>query len=183
MLLFIAPVSAFNQTLTEDRNVNRLVRSCLSSSWASTVHMTWYGDTSGIHSFCGSRYAYTSCWKRRLLSCCLTNTTSWTRSSSLESSFGTTWRRTKTDRIKRRVSYIVSPNFRTNAVEHCSAVDWVLFRWTDLKGKFTAIYQQDPQNKLALHIHVTCATDSNSTSIVLIRSTCTRPILLVKRHC
>jgi guanine nucleotide-binding protein alpha-1 subunit len=26
MLLFIAPVSAFNQTLTEDRNVNRLVR-------------------------------------------------------------------------------------------------------------------------------------------------------------
>lgn len=26
MLLFIAPVSAFNQTLTEDRSVNRLVR-------------------------------------------------------------------------------------------------------------------------------------------------------------
>ena len=36
MLLFIAPVSAFNQTLTEDRNVNRLVRSCISR--ASTVH-------------------------------------------------------------------------------------------------------------------------------------------------
>lgn len=26
MLVFIAPVSAFNQTLTEDRSVNRLVR-------------------------------------------------------------------------------------------------------------------------------------------------------------
>jgi hypothetical protein len=26
MVLFIAPVSAFNQTLTEDRRVNRLVR-------------------------------------------------------------------------------------------------------------------------------------------------------------
>lgn len=32
MLLFIAPVSAFNQTLTEDRSVNRLVRSSVSSS-------------------------------------------------------------------------------------------------------------------------------------------------------
>jgi hypothetical protein len=36
MLLFIAPVSAFNQTLTEDRGVNRLVRLCV-SEWA-TVH-------------------------------------------------------------------------------------------------------------------------------------------------
>jgi hypothetical protein len=30
MLVFIAPVSAFNQTLTEDRSVNRLVRCCVS---------------------------------------------------------------------------------------------------------------------------------------------------------
>jgi len=32
VLLFIAPVSAFNQTLTEDRTVNRLVRLFVSSS-------------------------------------------------------------------------------------------------------------------------------------------------------
>ena len=30
VLLFIAPVSAFNQTLTEDRTVNRLVRAVFS---------------------------------------------------------------------------------------------------------------------------------------------------------
>jgi hypothetical protein len=47
MLLFIAPVSAFNQTLTEDRSVNRLVRVAFLASrrasfiigfdWESTV--------------------------------------------------------------------------------------------------------------------------------------------------
>ena len=136
MLLFIAPVSAFNQTLTEDRSVNRLVRPIVSSSWSSVMN----GDLSGIHSFYGSRYAYTSYWKRRLLFCYLTNTTSWTRSSILESSFGTTWRRTKTDRTILRVSCIVSPNFHIG-VERCGAVDWVLFGgqiWKENSLRFTS---------------------------------------------
>jgi guanine nucleotide-binding protein alpha-1 subunit len=43
--------------------------------------------------------------------------------------------------------------------------------WTDLKEKFSSIYQQDPENTRRLHVHFTCATNSNSTSIVLARST------------
>jgi len=114
MLLFIAPVSAFNQTLTEDRSVNRLVRFCASGLWASTIHdLTWLWDPihSGIRSFCGSRCAYTSYWKRRHLCCCSISTTCWTQSSGLESSFDNLWHLTKTDQTKRRTSCSVSPTF------------------------------------------------------------------------
>jgi guanine nucleotide-binding protein alpha-1 subunit len=48
---------------------------------------------------------------------------------------------------------------------------------TDLKEKFSSIYQQDPANTQSLHVHVTCATNSNSTSIVLARSTHTDNLL------
>lgn len=46
-----------------------------------------------------------------------------------------------------------------------------------MREKFSWLYKQEAENARSLHIHVTCATDSDSTSIVLNRSTCTNGIL------
>lgn len=123
MLLFIAPVSAFNQTLTEDRSVNRLWDSFL--LWKSLC----------IHKSLKKAGFVLLLNKYDLLD------------AKLQSG------------IKFR-DYVTSYKDRPNKTE--SVLQY-------LKGKFTAIYQQDPQNKLSLHIHVTCATDSSSTSVVLTR--------------
>ena len=57
----------------------------------------------------------------------------------------------------------------------------------DLKEKFSWIYKQEAENTRNLHIHVTCATDSSSTSIVLNRSRCPsstpRGMILLMRIC
>jgi len=124
MLLFIAPVSAFNQTLTEDRSVNRLWDSFL--LWKSLC----------VHKLLKKADFVLLLNKRDLL--------------DVKLQAGTKFRDYVT-------SYKDRPNKTENVLQY-------------LKGKFTAIYQQDPQNKLTtLHVHVTCATDSNSTSVVLTR--------------
>jgi len=124
MLLFIAPVSAFNQTLTEDRSVNRLWDSFL--LWKSLC----------VHKLLKKADFVLLLNKRDLL--------------DVKLQAGTKFRDYVT-------SYKDRPNKTENVLQY-------------LKGKFTAIYQQDPQNKLTtLHVHVTGATDSNSTSVVLTR--------------
>ncbi|KAF8491877.1 G-alpha-domain-containing protein [Russula emetica] len=123
MLLFIAPVSAFNQTLTEDRSVNRLWDSFL--LWKSLC----------VHKLLKKAAFVLLLNKYDLLDV------------KLQSG------------IKFR-DYVTSYKDRPNNTE-------TVLQY--LKGKFTAIHQQDPQNKMILHIHVTCATDSSSTSIVLTR--------------
>jgi len=123
MLLFIVPVSAFNQTLTEDRSVNQLEDSFL--SWKS---------------LCGHNFLKQATFVLLLNKYDLLD-------AKLQS--GIQFRHFVT-------SYKDRPNKTENVLQY-------------LKGKFSAIYQQDPQNTLTLHAHVTCATDSNSTSIVLTR--------------
>jgi len=123
MLLFIAPVSAFNQTLTEDRSVNRLWDSFL--LWKSLC----------LHKLLKKATFVLLLNKYDLLDAKLRS--------------GIQFRQFVT-------SYKDRPNKTEDVLQY-------------LKGKFSAIYQQDPENILNLHVHVTCATDSNSTSIVLAR--------------
>ncbi|KAH9996200.1 G-alpha-domain-containing protein [Russula vinacea] len=123
MLVFIAPVSAFNQTLTEDRSVNRLWDSFL--LWKSLC----------VHKLLKKATFVLLLNKYDLLD------------AKLQS--GIQFREFVT-------SYKDRPNTTDDVLHY-------------LKGKFSAIYQQDPQNTLTLHVHITCATDSNSTSIVLTR--------------
>jgi guanine nucleotide-binding protein subunit alpha len=164
MLLFIAPVSAFNQTLTEDRSVNRLVRLMpliivhdfdTGPQWDS--FLLW--KSLCVHKLLKKATFVLLLNKYDLLDVKL-------RSGILFRHFVTSYkdRPNKTDDVLQCKSDFTSRR-ACRRLNPC--------RRTDLKGKFSAIYQQDPQNKLTLHVHVTCATDSNSTSIVLTRSTCT----------
>ncbi|KAI0264720.1 guanine nucleotide binding protein, alpha subunit [Gloeopeniophorella convolvens] len=123
VLLFLAPVSAFNQTLTEDRSVNRLWDSFL--LWKTVcTHKLLKGATFIL----------------------LLN---------------------KYDLLGAKLrAGIQFRQFVTSYKDRPNDTESIL---TYLKEKFSAIYQQDPENKQNLHVHVTCATDSNSTSIVLAR--------------
>ncbi|KAH9974030.1 guanine nucleotide binding protein, alpha subunit [Lactifluus volemus] len=123
MLLFIAPVSAFNQTLTEDRNVNRLWDSFL--LWKSLC----------VHKLLKKATFVLLLNKYDLLEAKLRS--------------GIQFRQFVT-------SYKDRPNRTESVLEY-------------LKEKFSSIYQQDPDNIRSLHVHVTCATNSKSTSIVLAR--------------
>ncbi|KAH9990976.1 guanine nucleotide binding protein, alpha subunit [Russula compacta] len=125
VLLFIAPVSAFDQTLTEDRSVNRLWDSFL--LWRSLC----------VHKLLKKATFILLLNKYDILD------------AKLQS--GIQFRQFVT-------SYKDRPNQTENVLHY-------------LKGKFSAIYQQDSENTLNLHVHFTCATDSNSTSIVLARKT------------
>ncbi|KAH9055616.1 G-alpha-domain-containing protein [Lactarius vividus] len=123
MLLFIAPVSAFNQTLTEDRSVNRLWDTFLLWKAVCKHHLL-----------------------RKATFVVLLN-----KSDLLDAKIrsGVRFRQFVT-------SYKDRPNKTENILEY-------------LKEKFSWIYKQEAENARSLHIHVTCATDSNSTSIVLNR--------------
>ncbi|KAH9039585.1 G-alpha-domain-containing protein [Lactarius pseudohatsudake] len=123
MLLFIAPVSAFNQTLTEDRTVNRLWDTFLLWKAVCKHHLL-----------------------RKATFVVLLN-----KSDLLDAKIraGVRFRQFVT-------SYKDRPNRTENILEY-------------LKEKFSWIYKQEADNARSLHIHVTCATDSNSTSIVLNR--------------
>ncbi|KAI0292902.1 guanine nucleotide binding protein, alpha subunit [Russula brevipes] len=123
VLLFIAPVSAFNQTLTEDRTVNRL--------WDS--FLLW-------KSLCAHKLLKKATFVLLLNKCDLLE-------AKLQS--GIQFRRFVT-------SYKDRPNKKDSVLHY-------------LKGKFSAIYRQDPENTRNLHVHSTCATDSTSTSLVLAR--------------
>ena len=66
-IIFLAPISAFDQVLTEDPQVNRLVRSFLLAS-----PFCWLSRDSHIRRtrcYCGRASVKTSCWPR-LTSCC-----------------------------------------------------------------------------------------------------------------
>jgi len=121
MLLFIAPVSAFNQTLSEDRRVNRLWDSFL--LWKSLC----------LHKLLKKATFVLLLNKYDILDAKL-------RSGIQFRDFVT--------------SYKDRPNNTKNVLEY-------------LKGKFSGIYKQDPDNTRYLHVHVTCATDPKSTSDVL----------------
>lgn len=123
VLLFIAPVSAFNQTLTEERSVNRL--------W--DTFLLWKG-------VCKHHLL------RRATFIVLLN-----KSDLLDAKIrsGVQFRQFVT-------SYKDRPNRTENILEY-------------LKEKFSWIYKQEAENARSLHIHVTCATDSSSTAIVLNR--------------
>ncbi|EIM82077.1 G-alpha-domain-containing protein [Stereum hirsutum FP-91666 SS1] len=121
MILFIAPVSAFNQVLAEDRSVNRL--------W-DTIFL-W-------KSICGSKLL------QKVEFVLLLN-----KYDILEAKLnsGVLFRKFVT-------SYKDKPNDIQNVLSY-------------LKGKFAMIYKQNRQSGGMLHIHVTCATDANATSVVL----------------
>jgi len=123
VLLFIAPVSAFNQTLTEEPSVNRL--------W--DTFLLWKG-------VCKHHLL------RKATFVVLLN-----KSDLLDAKIrsGVQFRQFVT-------SYKDRPNRTENILEY-------------LKEKFSWLYKQEAENARSLHIHVTCATDSNSTSIVLNR--------------
>ncbi|KAH9968215.1 guanine nucleotide binding protein, alpha subunit [Russula dissimulans] len=123
MLLFIAPVSAFNQTLVEDRSVNRL--------WDS--FLLW-------KSLCVHKSLKQATFVLLLNKCDILD-------AKLRAG------------IKFR-QYVTSYKDRPNNTE--SVLQY-------LKGKFSALYKEDPENTQPLHIHRTCATDSDSTSVVLAR--------------
>jgi GTPase SAR1 family protein len=123
VLLFIAPVSAFNQTLTEEPSVNRL--------W--DTFLLWKGVCK--HHLLRKATFVVLLNKSDLLDAKI-------RSGVLFRQFVT--------------SYKDRPNRTENILEY-------------LKEKFSWLYKQEAENARSLHIHVTCATDSNSTSIVLNR--------------
>ncbi|KAH9991080.1 G-protein alpha subunit-domain-containing protein [Russula vinacea] len=129
-LVFVAPVSAFNQTLTEDRSVNRLVRLVSLMGFVAFVEVAVRTQVVEKGDFCITLNKYD------LLD------------AKLQS--GIQFREFVT-------SYKDRPNKTDDALHY-------------LKGNFSAIYQQDPQKTLTLHVHITCATDSNSTSIVHTRT-------------
>ncbi|KAH9993869.1 guanine nucleotide binding protein, alpha subunit [Russula vinacea] len=135
-LVFVAPVSAFNQTLTEDRSVNRLVRLVSLMGFVAFVEVAVRTQVVEKGDFCIALNKYD------LLD------------AKLQSG------------IQFREFVTSYKDDRTKPTTRCTQA----ISWTDLKGNFSAIYQQDPQKTLTLHVHITCATDSNSTSIVHTRS-------------
>ncbi|KAI9458866.1 G-alpha-domain-containing protein [Lactarius psammicola] len=123
VLLFIAPVSAFNQTLAEERSVNRLWDTFLLWKAVCKHHLL-----------------------RKATFVVLLN-----KSDLLDAKIrsGVRFRQFVT-------SYKDRPNRTENILEY-------------LREKFSWIYKQEAENARSLHIHVTCATDPKSTSIVLKR--------------
>ena len=80
-IIFLAPISAFDQVLTEDPQVNRLVRSFHLSS-----QFCWLSRESHIRRircYYGRDFAKTSCWLKSTSCCSLTNAISSNASSSL----------------------------------------------------------------------------------------------------
>ncbi|TFY73705.1 hypothetical protein EWM64_g10307, partial [Hericium alpestre] len=123
LLIFIAPVSAFNQTLAEDHKVNRLWDSIF--LWKTICSNKLLADVDFVLLLN----------KMDILEAKL--------ASGVQ--FGT---------------FVTSYKDKPNDVEHVMAY---------LKGKFSIIYKQHSKRDRSFHIHFTCATDAQATSIVLAR--------------
>ncbi|KAI0047704.1 G-alpha-domain-containing protein [Auriscalpium vulgare] len=123
VLVFLAPVSAFNQTLAEDRTVNRLWDSFL--LWKTVCSNKLLKDVSFI---------------------LLLN---------------------KYDILDAKLkSGVQFRHYVTSYKDRSNDQDSVLIY---LKDKFSMIYKQYSTSQRPLHVHVTCATDSHATSLVLAR--------------
>ena len=70
VLIFLAPISVFDQSLAEDKRVNRLVSQGALYIASSTIYVFLY---SSILSSYGARSAQTSCFARPTSSSCLIN--------------------------------------------------------------------------------------------------------------
>jgi hypothetical protein len=80
-IIFLAPISAFDQVLTEDPQVNRLVR-----SFHLSGQFCWLSRESHIRRircYYGRDFAKISCWPRSTLCCSSTNAISFNANSSL----------------------------------------------------------------------------------------------------
>ncbi|KAI0058615.1 P-loop containing nucleoside triphosphate hydrolase protein [Artomyces pyxidatus] len=123
VLVFLAPVSAFNQTLAEDRTVNRLWDSFL--LWKSVCSNKLLKDVSFI---------------------LLLN---------------------KYDILDAKLkSGIQFRHFVTSYRDRKNDTESVMIY---MKDKFATIYRQYSASQRPMHVHVTCATDSTATSLVLAR--------------
>ena len=78
-IIFLAPISAFDQVLTEDPKVNRLVRPLLFSQFCRISPEPRFRR---IRCFCGKEFAKTSYWLRSISCCSSTSATSFNASLS-----------------------------------------------------------------------------------------------------
>ena len=132
-IIFLAPISAFDQVLAEDRSVNRLVRTHSNNLYQVGIHIVNYRRT--VYS-CGRKYAPTSCLPRSTWSSSSTSATFLSPSSNPASGWPSMCVASESERTIPRSRRNVSPLYLY--ARHCLMVSSP----PDFRSKFSAIHRE-----------------------------------------